>query len=154
MIVVRWLGAFGKSSTLMESVEYEMNAPADRQVSAEPLFDSRCRLSSRAEIGLLVDQTKTRLIAVFTKDAWTVMDKSGRLKNKRRNFVHQHDWDSLKSIGRTKRSICGHGECIIQGPSFSGIVVRYPRKKMVIKMAREIAADVTIPIMNIQGDLI
>lgn len=153
MIVVRWLGAFGKYTTLQGSVEYEISAPADRQVASEPLFDGRCRLSSRAEIGLLVDQTKTRLIAVFTKDAWTVMDKSGRLKNKRHSFVHQHDWDSLKKICRTNRDVYGHGECIIQGPKFSGIVVRYPRKKRVLQMARE-AAGVTMPIMNIQGDLI
>lgn len=158
MIVVRWLGAFGHASSLEASIRHELTTLQGKQVAAEPLFDGRSRLSSNAEIGLLVDQSISRLIAAYGSDAWTKDTSGGRVKAHRtKQKKPGRSWDSLQEVGRSRprgHYKPDHGEVTIQGARYSALVARWPRKKLTIKLATELAAKFGLPLVDTQGRIL
>jgi hypothetical protein len=146
------MGAFAHRGQLEDSISHELSLEKAVQVAAEPLFDGRCRLTAKAEIGLLVDQSRTLLIEGFATDAWTEqVGQSGRLTPTRKAGLQCRQWSELPKIGRTQKGASGHGEVIVQGPIYSNIVVRFPRKKLIMNKARRLGERFKMPCVDTQG---
>jgi len=101
---VRWLGAFGKGSSLLKSLHYEVARDSNGEVAAELLRDGKSQIR-HARVGLLVSQKA--VIRRFDCDVWSrpVGTKSVRLK-----------------ANRTK-AFSEHAECFCR-PEYTGVVVK------------------------------
>ena len=101
-MVIRWLGAYGKSTNLAESLTWELTQTERSELAASP-----CHLGDVAHcnVGLLV--ARRAVIRIYSGDAWTVKGEDGTLRKTR----------------RPDRS-AGHGEAIVR-PEYRGIVVRW-----------------------------
>lgn len=102
MLVVRWLGAFGKAGSLHDSLRWELEAPA-RELAAEPMSGGESHIS-HARVGLLAKTSA--IIKIFDGDCWSVAD-SGRLAKTR----------------NPRASGSGHREAWIR-PDYAAIVVK------------------------------
>lgn len=105
-IYVRWLGAFGHSTSLSSSFEYELEI-CDREVAAEMIdLGNWCANIEHARVGLIMDRSAVH--KVFPGDVWSVSsNRSRRLQTTQYGVRHSHS----------------HTECFCD-PSYAGIVVR------------------------------
>ena len=65
---VRWLGAFGKGRSLIESARFELDH-CDREVAVEPCVDGPSDI--RANIGLLIDEDQSYFVRGYSRDVFT-----------------------------------------------------------------------------------
>jgi hypothetical protein len=139
MKVVRWLGAFRKASSLLESALWELTQ-TERQVAAEPLWRGRS-LIHHARIGLVVDHQESLFRGGFISDAWTVTDDRGILRAKRderryRNFDRfLFVWNS--QVPRH------HGEVLFDATVFSAVAYKG------VEPPRELAAALNLPVREV-----
>lgn len=90
MRIVRWLGAFGKASSLSESLEFEFSRAPSEEVCAEMIK----RVSTiSARVGLLVKHSA--LIKSFRGDCFSVLIEGKLVKTRkpvRTCFSHNESW--------------------------------------------------------------
>lgn len=130
-LIVRWLGAFGRTTGGLElSVKQELEE-LGRQVAAEPCFFGESRLSQkeRALIGLSIDMKKSVFVQGWLVDAYTQRETSGLLTACRDNRGK-----TFRDLGRLIKAATplfklprdenrGHGEVSIDYPRYDAIVV-------------------------------
>ena len=103
MIVIRWLGAFGKGESLHLALAWELSQ-AEREVAGEPIRRGQRSKISRPRVGLLIKSAAVR--RVFHCDTWSKPGQNGRLVK-----------------GRTMAEWKGHSEAFCL-PHYAAIVVR------------------------------
>lgn len=81
MKVVRWLGAYGKSTTLEASLTFELNRPATDEVCGEGIKHGLSKIG-HARVGLLV--ARKSVIKCFKGDVWSKHDEAGKLVKTRK----------------------------------------------------------------------
>lgn len=74
-MVIRWIGAFGKASSLADALDWELGINA-REVAAEHIRGGNGRVA-HARVGLLVD--RRAVIKTFPGDVWSVVGKDDKL---------------------------------------------------------------------------
>lgn len=130
-LIVRWLGAFGRTTGGLElSVKQELEG-LGRQVAAEPCFFGESRLSQkeRALIGLSIDIQKSVFIKGWLVDAYTKREETGLL------MAHRLErGKTFRDLGRLIKAAVplfkhsrgedrGHGEVCIDYPHYDAVVV-------------------------------
>lgn len=102
MKFVRWLGAFGQGSSLVESAVWEMSQ-TDRQVAAEPLIRGRSMID-HAKIGLAIANPEATFARGWLADAWTTIGEDGIIRRLRT----AHALSELSPLHPTQRALDGH----------------------------------------------
>ncbi len=129
MAAIRWIGAFGHSSDLASSLEWELTQ-RDREVAAEIVHGGQGTIT-HARIGLLV--AKGAVIRSFPGDVWSVPGEGGRLSPTR------------QATGWHKR----HTEAFCR-PEYAAIVLKdNPArfKPSVLKTVKDAAEKHGIPVL-------
>jgi hypothetical protein len=92
MIYVRWLGAFRKSGTLHESINFEFNRQKTDEVAVEPIKEQSYIFQAR--VGLLTKNSA--IIKKFNGDCWSEYVDDGKLEKTRNprhsNSEHLEAW--------------------------------------------------------------
>ena len=110
---IRWLGAFRSSNTsLLDSIEYEMNRADSVQFACEHINKNIGAGRIHARVGLLV--APNSIFREFSGDVWSERDESGKLFAGRRRT----------ELVNAKKSPYGHTEAWSSGAPFTGIVVK------------------------------
>lgn len=125
---VRWLGAFGKGSSINAIAEFELNPR--REVSCEIIPEWKVSHIHQARVGLLIDQGRTYLVAGYAGDAWTSdarkPDELGEaLPDRQRPF--SSDWKTVGGLYKAARRIEDGGryiEGVVSGPRYLAVVVK------------------------------
>lgn len=133
-IAIRWLGAFGRGSSLADSLRWELTENfCGREVAAE-WIDPTSRharekeFSIRRIVGLLV--AKGAILRRFDGDVWSVASESGRLET-------------------TRQSVHTHTECFCR-PNFSAIVLTRPWGQIraeIRRAIRTVSAETGLPVV-------
>ena len=151
MKFVRWLGAFGGSSSLYDAGLFEISNKK-RQVAVEPLVRGRS-LIRHARIDLAVDHEKSQFVHGFVHDAWTNVDSYvGILINTREKRIKS--LDRLLAVISKKKLTGHHGEAVFDLPVFCGVVFdasNTPKKhkKRVRQMAADLANNLDLDLVSI-----
>lgn len=99
-MIIRWLGAFGKSNSLHESLQFEINRTATDEVAGEKIKKGMASQIGHARVGLLVKNSAQ--IKFHKGDVYSFME-NGKLK-KQRNYrnaygTHTECWVNAEYIG-------------------------------------------------------
>ena len=135
-MAIRWLGAFGKGSSLVDSLRWELTQNfGGREVAAEWVDSqtSHQRFRIRRTVGLLV--AKGAIIRRYPGDVWSVTSESGRLE-----------------VTRPSTSY-GHTECFCR-PKFSAIVLTRPWGQLraeVRAAIRTVAGETGLPVVYLEN---
>ena len=148
--VVRWLGAYGLNSDLVEMAKFELRPTRD--VAAEALPPSGLPKIKHVSVGLLVDTSKTQLVRGYEGDAYTYVSsskKSMMIAGRDQFFVEE--WDQVASIStvtRTKSHGGKYVEVTMRNPVYLGVVVtdNKPGTKMVSEL---VAKEMKLPIFKL-----
>jgi len=106
-MIVRWLGAFGKSKSLHESLSWELSQSSVKELAAERLRGLESVIK-HARVGLLVKSNA--VIKSFSGDVYSVKNEDGTLKKKRSG-----------KLGLKKS--CVQRECWVK-PEYIGIIIK------------------------------
>ena len=126
-MVVRWIGAFGKSSSLSNSLSWELTQN-EREVAAEYINGNQGSIR-HAKVGLLL--AKGSVIRSFPGDVWSVA-KNGKLEPTR------------QATGWCKN----HTECFCR-PEYSAIVLKErPERltKTVVDAIKKASIEYNLPV--------
>jgi len=152
-VAVRWLGAYGRADSVAEMAAWE--AMPGRQVACEiiPRGESMPGVD-HVSVGLLVDQSRTRLVAAYAGDAWTMIGGDGHRLWPERRLRYVTRWDRVGSIARLYEYGPGgqYIEGTIERPVYTAVVVRH-RADRVMRIAREVADTMGLPIVNLSDVL-
>lgn len=163
MEAVRWLGAFRKEGTLLESALWEIQQN-HRQVAAEPLAMGRSAIK-HALIGLRVAHPETTFSRGWLWDAWTVVwdgpeaPTEGLLRPL--YPCHERAGKPLKDWHRYAKAMSNkvkgrladgkehrwHGEAVFNCPLYDAVVLKNGAPKRVRKMAEELAKQLKMPLI-------
>ena len=91
-MIIRWLGAFGKSGDLQNSLDFESTRQLSNEVAAEPISGNQGHIT-HARIGLLV--ANSAIIKLFNGDCFSVKTENGQLKktrNPRESLCDSEAW--------------------------------------------------------------
>ena len=144
-VAVRWLGAYGKADSIQEVADFEMNP--GRQVACEVMQVNTKSGIKHARVGLLVDQSKTKLVRAYVGDSWTFTD-GHRLLSKRDNR-YVSSWGEaggLQKMSRHHRS--GYTEGTIDNPIYSSIVIQ-DDKPGTLSFTKKLSELTGLPIKNL-----
>ena len=93
-MLVRWIGAFGKSESLNESLKFELTRPQTDEVACEKILKSSSSKINHARIGLRIPSEAE--IKSFKGDCWSVRNEKGELVKTRNpktaNGQHLESW--------------------------------------------------------------
>ena len=145
-LVVRWLGAYGHASDLVEMAKWE-SAP-DRQVAAEALDYQGISRIEQSRVGLLVDTQRTHLMRAYVGDAYTYVGKNGKLlANRQVAYVTQwgHVWWVIKKAAHQRWYV----EATLDHPVYKAVVVKDQRPST-LKVAELVARIMDLPIWQIR----
>lgn len=148
---VRWLGAFGSSNSLEDSLIYELSL-TNHEVACE-VIKGRTSKISHAKIGLQVYQQS--IVKKFNGDCWSVKQKTSCdgdiLINGKEN------WDNLakKELRKTrnpKKAESKHGEAWALTPCYKSIQVKSLRKvsESVLTTVFDIAEKYSLPVYEFE----
>jgi hypothetical protein len=149
MMLIRWMGAFGRAADLRSAVEFELDGAGDREVAAEPCLygSSLIARPGRVQIGLVMDDKGFR--RGFLADAWTVKDDASmRLRPTRNHSASATYRDINRYAAALKRLWAqssewgwdyGHGE-VITDPRPVGVAVLATAGEDILAMAEELRA--------------
>ena len=127
--IVRWLGAFGKSNSLEDSLNWELSNTSG-EYAAEVIKDVAWGSEIyHATIGLLV--SRTAVIKQFNGDCWSVKKDDG----------------SLKKTRNPRNANGKHVECWVK-PSYKAIVVDGQITKHNWKTVKAMANKYSLPVLD------
>lgn len=132
-MVIRWLGAFRKTHSLPNSLEWELTQDCVRALAAEKLDRGRSYIH-HAKIGLLVKNSA--ILRRYRGDVWSTYRTNGKLVKNR----HEKDAQSW------------HSECWIQPGHFIGIVIKGKVSKHAWQACSEASKKHNIPIFRLTRD--
>jgi hypothetical protein len=93
VIIIRWLGAFGKKGTLQESLNFELSGKSDKlEIAAEPLVNYTSNID-HVKVGLLVKNSY--MVKYFNGDCWSVYNEENKLykkRNPKQSNLHRECW--------------------------------------------------------------
>jgi len=152
-VAIRWLGAFGKGSSVDSIAAFEMNPR--REVSCEIFPEGKGSHIRQALVGLLIDQRSTFLVAGYAGDAWTndnrKRDELGEaLPARSREFTT--DWETVGGLYKTARRIEGGGryiEGIVAGPRYSAVVLKCGASDRAAAFADALANAMNLPVIQL-----
>lgn len=147
---IRWLGAFDKKSSLMESAQWEV-VQTERQIAAEPIVNGES-LISHAQIGLVVDAEKSRFHAGWVTDAWTE-NKEGLLKAKYKPSARQGKkfrnpdrlLAAITAYRKTQQDWFFHAEAVFDCPIYSAVVYKDDSVK---ELAEKVGNYINLPVIK------
>lgn len=145
-LVIRWLGAYGHASDLVEMAKWE--AAPDRQVAAEALSYSGNSRIKRAKVGLLVDTERTTLARAYVGDSYTHVTNDGRLFADRQcPYVVEwgHVWWVVKKAAHQR----WYSEVTLHRPVYKAVVVK-DRRPTTLEVARAVADIMDLPVVQIK----
>ena len=92
-MLVRWLGAFGKSESLDQSLKFELSRATTDEVACEKIIKNSSKIK-HARIGLMI--ASENAIKHFKGDCWSVKTENGNLVKTRNpktaNGEHLETW--------------------------------------------------------------
>lgn len=150
MVLVRWMGAFGRASDIHSAVEFELGGAGNREVAAEPCLYGTSLIArpGRVQIGLVMDDKAFR--RGYLADAWTVKDdESMRLRPTRNHAASVTYRDINRYAAALKRVWAqssewgwdyGHGE-VIMDPRPVGVAVLATAGDDIIALAEELRKE-------------
>jgi len=152
MITIRWLDLYGSGYGIQ--MERHIENPYN-QASAETIFNLESQIS-KARFGLLVDTSKTKLIAAYEDDinSWFV---DGKVVPDELCECYDYvtEWDAIPELLKTEwaieRNDKGVIETVIENPTFKAVVVAGNKAtKETIKEAKEASEFLDLPmyVMN------
>lgn len=151
MKFVRWLGAFGRGSSLAEAVTFETKK-VSRQVAAEPLFRGRS-LIPHAKIGLVIDESRSVFVRGWICDAWTIPNDSGVLRprespRKTGNVPFRDKDRFLAAFQRETRT--DHGEAVFDSVVYNAVVVKSTATAHGLARAEKLAITLGLPLKRLR----
>ena len=155
MKFIRWLGAFGKSSSLAEAASWE-RSQVERQVAVEPLWRGRSFIL-HAKIGLEVDWRQSRFVSGWLCDAWTETADDGTLRSnadKRGKLVRYRDRDRFLAIWSRQKlgGFYGHAEAAFEEAHYSSVVVKKSASARGKRRAQRLAEQLGLPLKVMHMD--
>ena len=121
-MIVRWLGAFGRSKDLESSLEWELTQTEKTAVSAERLIKGKSFIS-HASVGLLVKNRA--ILRKFYSDMYSKYRKNGKLCATRR----QNEAQSR------------HTECYVRA-DYVAIVIKKQVSDDIVEICKKTGLDV------------
>ena len=121
-MIIRWLGAFGKSNSFSESLEWELSQKEKSAVAAEKLAKGKSFIS-HARVGLLFKNRA--ILRRYSSDVYSKYTDKGTLVTTRKEGVATSD----------------HTECFVR-PDYCAIVVKGAVSKQVLRACFESKMDV------------
>ena len=146
MKFVRWLGAFGKQDSLVESASWELSQ-TDRQVAAEPLHHGVSHIH-HALIGLEITHPEATFARGWLKDSYTVPDENGINKATRNRSGEFKNMDKFLKVFNAN-NCPHHGEASFNCPLYASVVVKRHCSDKVILKAKKLAAELGLPLRRL-----
>jgi hypothetical protein len=145
-VAVRWLGAYGKGRDLRSMAEWETNPT--RQVACEIMqLNSKAGIN-HASVGLLVDQSKTRLVRAYAGDSWTVADGHRLVAGRSNKYVTE--WGMAGGLKKlAKRAWTGkYIEGTIESPVYTAIVIKDDNERT-LTFAKKFSELTGLPVITL-----
>jgi hypothetical protein len=147
---VRWLGAFGKSSSIHDSAHWEQRQ-TDRQVAVEPLWKGLSMID-HARIGLQVDERASVFCSGWLTDAYTYADRHGVLRS---NQERRGKLTRFRDLDRFMRAFHSrprghHGEVAFTATVYKAVVVKTSATERGMRRAKRLAASMDLPLKVIR----
>lgn len=143
---VRWLGAFGKGTSLTEAASWE-NSQLERQVAVEPLWHGRSFIH-HAKIGLVIDERASIFASGWLQDAWTETHSDGTLrsnKNRRGKLARYRNMDRFLAKWAATKAL-SHAEAAFTAPVYKAVVVKHNATEHGMGRARRLANQLGLPL--------
>lgn len=171
MKFVRWLGAFGKGTSLTEAASWEISQ-VERQVSAEPLCRGRSFID-HAKIGLAIANPSATFARGWLADAYTTIGEDGIIRRTRRGRSLQsisprhptHEkWGGLHTAWKPKefrnmdkflaafskaKDHDHHAEAAFNAPTYDAVVVKSTATAHGKRRAQRLANRLNLPVRMI-----
>lgn len=144
MKFVRWLGAFGSSSSLLEAAFWE-TSQNERQVAAEPLIKGKS-LIRHAKIGLSINSPSASFARGWLWDAYTDHRGDGILVAKRSRGPCEYKSMDRFLAALNKRGGHGHAEASFNAPHYDFVVVKNDASPRGMRRAKRLALRLNLPI--------
>ena len=129
-MIIRWLGAFGKSGSLAESIQYEINRAATDEVAAEYITSGVSQIH-HARVGLLV--SNRALLKKYNGDCWSVLENGKLVKTR-----------------NPKHAGSSHLEAWVN-PIYKAIVIKDRISKQAMTEVKHLASINDLPILILKG---
>jgi hypothetical protein len=149
-MIIRWLGAFGKTTSLEDAGVWEYSQ-TERQVAAEPLFHGRS-LIAHVKIGLEIDTEKSIFASGWMTDAYTVIGADGVLRtnrNYRGKMNRFRKLDRFLAVFNRHHQGNWHGECAFAAPVYRAVVVKRNASAHGMARAVRLAGILNLPLKEI-----
>lgn len=143
---VRWLGAFGKGTSLSDAASWE-NSQLERQVAAEPLWHGRS-LIRHVRIGLEIDERASIFASGWLQDAWTEPHADGTLRSnarRRGKLARYRNMDRFLAKWNATKSRA-HAEAAFAAPVYKAVVVKNNATEHGMGRARRLADQLGLPL--------
>ena len=127
-MVIRWLGAFRKNGSLVESLAWELNQTTVEALAAEKLHKGRSAIH-HARIGLLV--ANRAVLRRYHSDVWSEYKDNGKLVPTRKQG----------------KAYSYHSECFVR-PDYKAIVI----KGKITEQALQACRDTGMTILRLTRD--
>lgn len=142
-IAIRWLGAYGHASDIVEMARWEHNPT--RQIACEVIPHGKPSRIKHPSVGLLVDQHNTSFIRGYAGDSYTEVTGSKLVQTRKLPYVT--DWGS--SFGLYKLAQKNNGgnyiEATIEYPEYLAVVVRNTTEST-LRIANTVSSVMGIPV--------
>jgi len=151
MKFVRWLGAFGRTSSLDDCAAWEQSQ-TERQVAAEPLYRGKS-LIQHSKIGLEIAHPGATFARGWLYDAFTVVhEPTGQIRATRQHTAggEFRNMDKFLASHAKKRSSC-HGEAAFNAPLYCAVVVKKSASDRGKARAARLAAQMGLPLKTLGG---
>lgn len=124
MRFVRWMGAFGKPSSLEDAISFEVQLSTcnGRQVATEALYKN-ASIINHALVGLGVDENKSTFIKGFLNDCYTIIKREGILFPTREQNNSFKNKDLFLKALNNKNYKNNHTEVIFDNVEYSCLVI-------------------------------
>ena len=151
MKFVRWLGAFGRASSLDDSATWEQSQ-TDRQVAAEPLYRGKS-LIQHAKIGLEIAHPEATFARGWLYDAYTVVHEPTGQIRATRNHTAGGEFRNMDKFlsAHAKKRVSYQGEAAFNAPLYCAVVVKKSASDRGKARAARLAAQMGLPLKTLGG---
>lgn len=143
---VRWLGAFGKGTSLSDAAAWE-HSQVERQVAAEPLWRGRS-LIRHVRIGLEIDPRASIFASGWLQDAWTEPHADGTLRSnaqRRGKLARYRNIDRFMAKWAATKARA-HAEAAFAAPVYVAVVVKNNATEHGMGRARRLCEQLNLPL--------
>ena len=129
-MIIRWLGAFAKTGTLAESIQYECNREVTDEVAAEYVNKGISQIA-HAKVGLLI--ANKALIKKYNGDCWSVLEDGKLVKTR-----------NPKHAGSTHKEAWAN-------PVYTAVVIKDRISKQAMMEVKHLASINNLPVLTLKG---